>query len=364
MPEVDEFQPDWASPPGETISALLRQQHLSVDEFASRIGKSSETVASLLEGRRKLTPTTARLLHEAIGGSVDFWLARERQYREDLERLESRYGEWYSQFPLADMAKFGWLDHRPRPHEAASYCLRFFGVRSPMEWARTYEGLETRAAFRTSPSLKSDIAAVVTWLRQGEIEAERLSCAAWDPNRFRRLLPELRRLTLVEKPDKFIPELQRRCADCGVAVTVVRSPRGCRASGAVRFLQPDKAHLQLSFRYLTEDQFWFTFFHEAGHLLLHSHDDLFLEGLSDEGSPGGRESQEREEEASQFAAQTLIPPDARGDLRYLRLTGLSIARFARRIGVSPGIVVGQLQHMKRVPRNHFNGLKRRYEWTE
>jgi hypothetical protein len=41
----------------------------------------------------------------------------------------------------------------------------------------------------------------------------------------------------------------------------------------------------------------------------------------------------------------------------------AIVRFAKRVGIAPGIIVGQLQHYDRIPRNYFNGLKRRYQWS-
>src|SRR5262245_53695423 len=136
-------------------------------------------------------------------------------------------------------------------------------------YTSTYVGLQQIAAFRTSPSFDSQPSAVAAWLRQGEIETEAFDCNHWDPIRFRESLADIRSLTRQKEPRRFIPALQRCCAESGVAVAIVRAPKGCRASGATRFLTRHKALLMLSFRYLTDDQFWFTFFHEAGHLLLH-----------------------------------------------------------------------------------------------
>jgi HTH-type transcriptional regulator / antitoxin HigA len=183
-----------------------------------------------------------------------------------------------------------------------------------------------------------------------------IECAPWDPQRFRESLSEVRRLTFAKDPNHFLPALRRLCAATGVALAVVRAPNGCRASGATRFLSPEKAVLLLSFRYLSDDQFWFTFFHEAGHLLLHGQESLFLEGLD-------TQSTIQEQEANQFAEQVIIPAEFREAFLALRMEARAIVRFAKRVGIAPGIVAGQLQHFHRIPRNHFNGLKRRYKWS-
>lgn len=153
------------------------------------------------------------------------------------------------------------------------------------------------------------------------------------------------------------PELMRRCAECGVAVVALRAPKLCRASGATRFLSPTRPLLMLSFRYLSDDQLWFTFFHEAGHLILHGPWSMFLEGE-------GRVSTEEEEEANTFAANTLIPPENHTEMLGLRMHARPVMRFARLIGIAPGIVVGQLQHRGRIGYHQLNSLKRRYKWVE
>jgi Zn-dependent peptidase ImmA (M78 family) len=138
---------------------------------------------------------------------------------------------------------------------------------------------------------------------------------------------------------------------------VLRAPKKCRASGASRFLSPGRPLLMLSFRYLSDDHLWFTFFHEAGHLLLHADRCLFLEG-------DDRLTTAEEEEANAFAANTLIPPEHQPEMLRLRAEGIPVVRFAKKVGIAPGIVVGQLQHLKRIGNHQLNNLKRRYQWVE
>jgi hypothetical protein len=254
------------------------------------------------------------------------------------------------------MVDFGWIEPVGKSIESAAVaCLRFFDVPNIRTWCERYSDALELAAFRTSPSLEAQPAAVAAWLRRGEIVAAGADCRPWDAEQVRTILPQIRALTRVKDPGLFVPELIRLCADCGVVVAIVRTPKGCRASGATRFVAPDKAVLQLSFRYLSDDHFWFTFFHEVAHLLLQSHASIHLEGTEEI-------STKEEQEANDFAADLLIPAEARSAMRALPLEGREVIRFATRIGISPGIVVGQLQHDGLITRRQLNELKRRYRW--
>jgi Zn-dependent peptidase ImmA (M78 family) len=143
-----------------------------------------------------------------------------------------------------------------------------------------------------------------------------------------------------------------------VAVVVARAPKGCAASGATRFVdRKKKAILQLSFRHLTDDHFWFSFFHEAGHLILHGKDAFFVDGK-------GLEVSEREREADQFAVNALIPRELREILDSSSWDHRSVIRAARKLGVSRGIVVGQLQHAGKIGFDKLNFLKTRFRWLD
>jgi Zn-dependent peptidase ImmA (M78 family) len=113
----------------------------------------------------------------------------------------------------------------------------------------------------------------------------------------------------------------------------------------------------LSFRYLSDDQFWFSFFHEIGHLLLHGIEATFVDGEA--AGPTYKEV-----EANAFSEGVLIPHDRRDELMALPCRAKEVIRFAVSVGVSPGIVVGQMQHRRIIGPHQLNGLKRRYEWDE
>jgi plasmid maintenance system antidote protein VapI len=356
------FNPDWISPPGETVATIMDERRLTPAELARRMKRSTSDVEDLIHGRAPITIELAQQLADTLGATKAFWMTRESQYESDLARLlktsaSPENASWLSDIPVNEMAKWGWVDPSANRVATVATCLRFFGVPTVQAWRNSYsEGLLC-VAFKTSPTFDSDPGAIAAWLRQGEIEASKIACDAWDPDRFRQELPAMRELTREKDPSVFIPELIRLCASCGVALVVLRAPKKCRASGVSRFLTPGQPLLMLSFRYLSDDHFWFAFFHEAGHILLHSESRIFLEGE-------GRLSNVEEEEANSFAANTLIPLEYQGELLELPPKGVTVMRFAKRVGVSPGVVVGQLQHRGILRRNQLNNLKRRYAWTD
>ncbi len=359
------FTPDWVSPPGDTIATILEERGVTPVEFASKVRCPQEEIEDLLEGRAALTAKLAKRLAAFLGVSASFWTKRESQYREDLLRLTRAAStedakEWLGEVPAKEMADLGWIKPGGGKTGVAEACLQFFGVPSVPGWRETYKETLQAIAFRTSKTFVSQPGAVVAWLRQGEVLASEVECARWDPEKFRNELVEIRALTRVENPAEFLPELVKRCAACGVALVVLRAPKMCKASGASRFLIPSKPLLLLSGRHLSDDHFWFTFFHEAGHLILHSDKFIFVDGLGGDDNLSGSE----EDEANRFAVDILIPPEHQEELLGLTANKIAVMRFARKVGISRGVIVGQLQHRRIIGPNQLNALKHRFRWMD
>lgn len=337
------------------MADALSARCISRSEFARLIEESPTFVDDLFDGREAITIGLARKLQAAIGGSVAFWMTRDRQYRDDVARLRSAGLSWLSELPLEDMSRLGWIPAESPPGFEVEALLRYFAVPSVPVWRVRYASTLEAAAFRTSPTFESNSGAVAAWLRQGERVADAISCEPWDSELLRRTLIASRVLTRVRYPERFLPKLRSAAAACGVAVAVIPAPTGCRASGAVRWLSEEKALIVLSARHLTDDHFWFTFYHECAHLLLHRETQLFLDEDVDAVTA-------MEAEANELAAAVLVPAEHREALAHVPLDTHSVVRLASRVGIAPGILVAQLQRMKRLPHNRLNRLKRRYRW--
>jgi len=329
---LNAFRPDWVSPPGATIASLLSQKNLTVADFADELGQPSEWIEALIAGNQRITNDLAEQLSATLGASTSFWLQREADFRQEAQVHAAIRSEqdWIGQLPVRQMINFGWLPDARTAPEKVRNCLAFFGVGSISEWQAKYSGALSAAAFRSSDSFKQQPEAVAAWLRKGELEADAMTCNSWDAESFRASLPAIRRLTLLRDPQVFLPQLQEICSRSGVAVVIVRPPTGCRASGATRFIADDKAMILLSFRHKTDDHFWFTFFHEAGHLLMHTDDAIFIEGLTEI-------TTDEEDEADQFAQDILIPEAFRDELQNLLPRYKDVLRFAVKVGITPGI---------------------------
>ena len=360
MQSMKEFEPTWATAPGATVLDVLQERGWAVGYLAKETHRDLHDVSRLLYGLAPLDACWADSLSRVLGSTAAFWLRREEQYRSDLRRLSTSAEvshAWLDALPVRDMIKFGWIERGHSPDETLINACAFLGVSTPKAFESKYERLIGTSAYRQSSAFETNSAAMAAWLRQGEIEATAIDCQPWNEDRLRASLDDIRALTRTSDTAEFMPALQRLLGACGVAVIAARAPEGCRASGATRFLAPKKALIQLSFRYLSDDQFWFTVFHEIGHLVLHAHERLFLEGLEERHS-------EAETEADEFALRALFDRVGVDALETVSLTKFAIARLARRAGVSPGLVVGQLQDKKRIPFKHFNYLKVRYAWED
>jgi len=360
-----QYRPTTVSPPGETLADLLEERGSTQAELATRMDRPLKTINQIVKGKTAITPETALQLERALGTPAEFWLSREAKYRSFLARRqdsEERSAElsWLKELPLKEMIRHGWIRQMDTKLDQLIACLEFFGVASVQAWRSQYA--EPLVAFRKSSKFETQVGAVAAWLRQGEHEAKAGPCRPdrpFDKVAFRRLLPELRRLTL-EPPEVFQPQLLQTCARVGVAVVFLPTPKGCPASGVTRFLG-DVAVLQLSLRYKTNDHLWFTFFHEAGHLVLHGKRLTFIE-------QSGREKvsvDERSEvEADVFARDLLIPPEAARRLPLLGHSATAVADFSQRLGIAPGIVVGRMQKEGLIGWPEFNHLKVKYQWSD
>jgi HTH-type transcriptional regulator/antitoxin HigA len=358
----NQYSPTEVTPPGETLLEVLEERGITQAELSERTGRPRKTINEIIKGKSGITPETALQLERVLGVPAQFWNTRETQYREfraqseEQERLAGVIA-WIDQFPIQQMMRQGFIPVQKDRLGILYSLLSFFGLASPDQWESVWERNALRGvAFRKAKT--SNRYALSAWLRCGQVVGEKSACKAYNAELFKATLREIRGLTALP-PAEFQPQLSELCGRCGVVVVFVRELTGSGASGATFWtLGHSRPVIMLSLRYKTDDNLWFTFFHEAAHILLHGKRDFFIEGLDSEDT--------REDEANQFAAEFLIPKE-RLKTFLKRATRISLHRmsgFAQELGIAPGIVVGRLQHDRHLPRTHGNGLKRRLVWAE
>jgi addiction module HigA family antidote len=370
----NEYTPEEVSPPGETLSETLEAIGMTQAELALRTGRPLKTINEIIQGKTAITAETALQLERVLNVPAAFWNNREAQYREALARRArkadlERHVDRLSEVPYAAMVKVGWVPPAKDPVTRLDNILSFFGVAS----VPALDNLVSGAQFRRSSAYTANRFAILAWLRQGRVDAERIACAPYNEALFRRVLHEVRALT-VTLPAGFDSQLVAMCARAGVAVVFTRELPKTHVSGAARWLTSEKAVIQITLRYKTDDQFWFTFFHEAAHILLHGkREGVFI----DKNDPIDADEEavhvdgvtqvhdeKIEQEANDWASNFLIPPSELRNLPRAPFSKSPIVTFANRIGVSPGIVVGRLQHDRLLPFTHMHDLKRRLIWED
>jgi HTH-type transcriptional regulator / antitoxin HigA len=368
----NEYTPEEVSPPGETLAETLDAIGMTQAELALRTGRPLKTINEIIQGKAAITAETALQLERVLNVPAAFWNNREAQYREALARRArkadlEKYVDRLDEVPYAAMAKLGWVAPAKDPVAKLDNLLSFFGVAS----VPALDNLVSGAQFRRSSAYTANRFAILAWLRHGRVGAERIVCAPYNEALFRRVLHEVRALT-VTLPDGFDSQLVTMCARAGVAVVFTRELPKTHVSGAARWLTSEKAVIQITLRYKTDDQFWFTFFHEAAHILLHGrregvfidkniedHDEsVHLDGMTQV------HDDKVEQEANAWASDFLIPRTELKNLPRPPFSRQAIAAFANRIGISPGIVVGRLQHDGLLPFTHMHDLKRKLIWAE
>lgn len=358
------YVPEEVSPPGETLRDLMEERSLSQAELSRRLGRPAQAINEIIAGKKEITEETALELERVLQVPAHFWLAREARYREHLARvrdMERRKGhvQWLDAFPIKALQDLGKLSPgRLTPafkSQLVDEVLRFFGVASPDGWSAQYNSVQ--AAFRRArPDKQTDNAAITAWLRMGEIAAEQVTTAAYSAEALTAALSAMRALTICDA-EKIGSDLRRLTAQAGVVLVFVPALPGAHVSGVARWLN-ERPLIQLSLLGKWNDGFWFSLFHEVAHILKHPKRAVFL----DDAASGAALQTIEEQEANQFAADVLVPASHRAAIDSLPLDRASVEVFAKRIGIHPGIVVGQLQHRGRIGYAHaLTTLKARYQ---
>lgn len=357
----NDFYTDSPIHPGEHLKDTLASFGLSQTELSNRIGKSRKVINEIISGKAPIAPSTAILLERVLNVPAHVWNNLQRNFDLNIAYLSEQVkikkeSKLLSYFPIRQMIKFGWIPECMSNEEKVKNLLSFFCVSSLMN-------IENSLSVQFRRSIRDNISkeALYAWIRQGEYEVRKIETSTYDKIGLQKCLSELRNLTNVS-PELFQPEVKRICAGVGVAVVFVPELPKTYINGATFWFDGfKKSALLLSLRFKTNDNLWFSFFHELGHIILHRKKENFLDisGLKLTG-----EDRIKEKEADTFAANILIPDAKWNDFKYsVPYTRQKILQFSQDIAIAPGIVVGRLQKEELLPYSHLNGLKEKYQWV-
>lgn len=354
-PATSQFNPDFSRPPGDYLRITLESRGMRVVDFATRCGRPSKTISEILSGVTAIMPETALQFERVLGDMpASLWLNWEAQHQLCGARVEGRRKletevSWMKKFPVSEMQKCDYLPHHTDPIERVESLFVFFGVSSSDAWSDYWESKVSSARFKQSTNHSIDYYAVSAWLRRGDVEASDVQCELYSEVTFRAALLKARELTNERWP-AFKSKLVDLFRAAGVALVFVPNLSKTGLRGAAYWAAKDKAVIIVSDRLKSEAAFWFALFHEAMHVLHHSKKALFLDYDDKTGPTSGEER-----EADEGAANALISPAqlkevvaAYGDVPQ-NYTAAVVKAAAKRVGVSPALVLRRLQHEEIIP---------------
>lgn len=344
-------------PPGETIREMLEDKGMTQEELSIRLGMSTKHVSQIITGKKPITYNSALRLESVFNVPASFWNNLERIYREKIVRQEQAQKfeneiAILRQIPLKQLTEYGYIEPATATVDKIALLRSFLGVSD-----LNYVGkLMERVAFRKSDRATLSVYALAAWIRMCEIDTDTIDVEKFKREKLQKLIPTIRS-KIGQNPQEFVPALTAILASCGVAFSIVRRLPRAPVQGMTKHTK-DRVILGMTLRGKSADIFWFSLFHELGHILLHDKKDIFLDLEAE------THDCQKEIEANQFAAETIIPSEQYQDFLKSSCFDLnSVSEFAHRISIHPCMVVGKLQRegFARYDDAMLNSVKIRYE---
>lgn len=339
-----QYKPQTVTHPGFILEEKLEEIGMSQKEFALRTDKPEKTISKIINGSSSITPETALKFETVLSIPAEFWLSLQMKYDESKARESTvstcdEAQAWARKLPYSDMANKGWVPKTRKIEEKVRNLLYFFGISSFKAWEDIYINKEINLAFRVSLAHAKEPEALSAWLRQGQVKASSFHVAKYSPENFKKAIEESKAI-MREQPSDYFNRLRELCAKAGVKLIYTPCLPKAPVSGCTRWIG-EHPLVQLSIRNKRNDKFWFTFYHEAGHILKHGKKEIFLEdaGINE------TVNCQKEKEADEFAQKTLLTERQHAELMELtHLTPAIVSELACKFEVHPSIILGRLQN--------------------
>ena len=341
-----------ATPPGVTIKEQLDDRGMSQKEFASRMGLSEKHISKLINGEVHLTPDVAERLEMVLDIPARFWNNLEAIYQEKLIKVkrENELDEekmLAKNYPYSSLVDWGIIPSTNKIEEKIINLRKFFEV-SNLKLLKNKD-LMPIACRKLSDTEKSTYI-MLTLAQYAKIKARNIEVGPFCVNTLKNEIESIRNLTTHVTMD-FRKTLTNILSSCGIAIVYLPKIKGSFLHG-ISFYDnnTNKVVIGITMRGKYADRFWFSLFHELGHIVL-GHI-----GKTDE------ITEQDENEADLWAKDELIPKEEFEQFKKTQdYSSISVCDFANKIGIAPGIVVGRLQKERCITYNMLNELKEQYE---
>ena len=264
---------------------------------------------------------------------MNTWHGRKRK-----EAIDNA-SEWAKEFPYAQMAKKNWVPSTRKIEEKTVNMLNYFGIASHRAWDKLYVETELKVAAYTSLKQTHQPHAISAWLRKGELQAKQIKVPEYNIKTLKNNISQMRQLMVNQPVGFFFEQLQKLCLIAGVVLLFTPKLPKVPLSGSTRWLN-NTPLIQMTARYKRNDNFWFTFFHELGHVILHGKKYISLENVDFAAA-----DPEKEEEAHNFAIKhTFTKQQEKEILQNKVITEKDIIDYSEKFNTHPAMIIGRLQH--------------------
>jgi HTH-type transcriptional regulator/antitoxin HigA len=337
-------------PPGEFIRDELEARGWTQGDLAQIMGRPPQLVNELISGKKQITPETALGLAKAFGDDdALYWMNLDNVYRlaraTPPDESVGRRARLYAKFPVRELIKRKWIEPSDNLDVIEHRTCRFYGINSLHEQPQFAHAAKAQQYDERTPLQWA-------WLYRARELVRGVHASVYSEPKLRGAITKLRQILVAPEEIRQIPSI---LADAGIRFVIVEFLPGAKIDGAAFWID-DVPVIALSLRYDRVNNFWFILRHEIEHIL--NKDGQLVVDVELTESLQRKDSVPAEETKANEAAAEFLVPKQELDSFILRVRPLysdqRILLFARRIGVHPGLVVGQLQFRDEVPYTHFH----------
>lgn len=335
MSNYIEYNDTIAFHPGYYIKEIVDESGLSQEDFAKRLDTTPKNLSLLVRGEQSLSIDIAMKLSRLIGTSVNYWLNLQNAY--DALIAEFKSGEELAEerkvFEYFDYKFFrdnyGLPDLPRKKDEQIKEVRKFLNVATLTVLSRRDMAVNFRSS--TEELTEASTIKANTMVQIATNKALKIDAPKFNKKKFEEAAKYA--LTLTRNHEEFYPLIRNVFLKAGVIFVILPNITGSKTNGATKKVG-DNIMLMVNDRRLNADSFWFTLFHEIGHIINGDY------GISFE-----QETGVQEEAADKFAEDSLIPSEQyQAFIDRGQFDLQSIRYFANKINRDPGIVLGRLQN--------------------
>lgn len=353
MTATKEYKNLIAFHPGYYVSEVIEDMEMTQEEFAKRLDVSATSISELVGGRRNLSKEMALKLSNLLGTSVEVWLNLQDRYETEVLKIEEekRLDE---ECKILNMIDYGYFEeYLGLPKHARDKKSKLKEIYKALKIA-SLEVLKnkdlltsyrnTSGTFDEKKVINSNI-----MLALALSKAKENTFCSFNKKELEKFVLEIRKMT-VKQPEEFYPQLVEGLGRCGVVLVILPHLKNSGINGAVKKIN-NQVMLMINDKNKNADIFWFSLFHELGHIINEDFEislDYNMKG-------------EFEERADSFARENLIPNDLYVELCSNPITEENIKEIAIKANIHPGIVVGRLQNDGLIKYSEYNNLKINYK---